>query len=87
VRHRLLEHLLALLQVEERLALLGVAQRSHDDLVEQARGTLDDLEMAVVERVERPGDEGDGHDGACSPWAAGSGVAGAEWTTVTMVLP
>jgi len=69
-----LEHLLALLQVEERLALLGVAQRSHDDLVEQARGTLDDLEMAVV-NGSNDRDEGDGHDGACSPWAAGSGVA------------
>ena len=60
----LLEHRLALLEVEERLALLGVAQGGHDDLVEEPAGPLDDLEVPVVEGVERPGEEADLHEPA-----------------------
>ena len=58
VRERLFEHLLALVEVEERLGLLGVAQRGHHHLVEELRGPLDHLEVAVVERVERAGERG-----------------------------
>ena len=58
---RLAQHLLALGQGEQRLGLLGVAHGGHDHLVEEAPGPLDHLEVAVVERVERPGEEGDGH--------------------------
>ena len=50
----LLDHRLALLEVEQRLALLRVAHRGDDDLVEEPGGRLDDLEVAVVDRVERP---------------------------------
>ena len=52
---RVLEHLLALLEGEERLTLLRIPKHRHDDLVEEAAGALDDLEMTVVERVERSG--------------------------------
>ena len=55
VGERLLDHLLALLEREQRLALLGVAHGADDDLVEQVGRGLDDLEVAVVDRVERPG--------------------------------
>ena len=54
----------ALLEVEERRALLGVAQRRHDDLVEEPAGPLDDLEVPVVEGVEGPGEEADLHEPA-----------------------
>ena len=54
VGERFVQHRLALGEVEERLALLRVAHRRHHDLVEQHHGRLDDLEVAVVERVERP---------------------------------
>ena len=64
MRHDLLEHGLALLEVEERRALLRVAQRGDDDLVEEAAGPLDDLEVPVVEGVERPWEEADLHEPA-----------------------
>ena len=53
VGERLLDHLLALLEREQRLALLRVAHGRDDDLVEEVRGGLDELAVPVVERVER----------------------------------
>ena len=53
---------LALLQVEERRALLGVAQGGDDHLVEELAGPFDDLEVPVVEGVERPREETDFHE-------------------------
>ena len=43
-------------------ALLRVAQRGHDDLVEEPAGPLDDFEMTVVEGVERSREEADLHE-------------------------
>ena len=62
VGHDLLQHRLALLQVEERRALLRVAQRGHDHLVEEAAGPFDDLEVPVVEGVEGSREEPDLHE-------------------------
>ncbi len=62
MRHHVLEHGLAFLEVEERLALLRVAQRRHHDLVEELAGPLHDLDMAVVDRVEGAGEEADLHE-------------------------
>ncbi len=58
----LFEHGLAFFEVEERPALLRVAQCGHDDFVEEPGRPLDDLQMAVVERVEGPGEETDLHE-------------------------
>src|SRR5690606_8068854 len=55
VREGVLDELLALLQGEQRLTLLRVPHRRDDDAVEQARRGLDDLDVPVVDRVERPG--------------------------------
>ena len=43
---------LTLVQVEEGLRLLGVANSGHDDVVEVGGRTLDDVEMAVGDRIE-----------------------------------
>ena len=61
----LLQHGLALFEVEEGRALLRVAQRGHDDFVEEPAGPLDDLEMPVVEGVERSREEADLHESEC----------------------
>ena len=61
VGDRLLDHRLALVELEQRRALLRVAHGRDDDLVEVARGHLDDLEVAVVEGIERPRVEDPGH--------------------------
>src|SRR6202011_1956040 len=58
----LLEHGLALLEVEEGLALLWVAQRRNDHLVEQTAGAFDDLQMPVVKGVEGSREEPDLHE-------------------------
>ena len=58
----LFEHALALLETEQGLALLGVAQGGHHDLVKEPAGPLDNLEVPVVEGVERPGEEADLHE-------------------------
>ena len=50
---RLLDHLLALVEIEERFALLRVAHRRDDHGVEEVGGCLDQLHVAVVDRVER----------------------------------
>src|SRR5579863_2716136 len=84
VCERLLDHLRALFDREERLALLGVAQGCDDHLVEEARRTLHDLEMTVVERVERPREEG--HPHRC-PLRAPAAGASDERATVTSVPP
>ena len=55
------EHLLALLEREERLRLLRVADDRHDDVVEVARGPLDDVEVTVGDGIERARAEGGGH--------------------------
>jgi hypothetical protein len=62
VCHRLRDHGLAVLELEQRLALLGVAHRGDDDVVEQPRRHLDDAEMPVVDRIERAGIEDGGHE-------------------------
>src|SRR5690606_979403 len=78
VRQGLLDHLPALLEREQPVALLGVADGADHDLVEQVRGGLDELPVAVVERVEGPGVQHGGQPRAswCSgTWGpAGSGV-------------
>ena len=61
VGERLADHLLALVEGEERLALLRVADGADDDLVEEERRRLDELAVPVVERVERPRIEHGGH--------------------------
>ena len=62
VGHRLLQHRLALLQVEQRHALLGIAQGGDDHLVEEPAGPLDDLEVPVVEGVEGSREKTDFHE-------------------------
>ena len=51
----------ALVEVEEGVALLRVAHGGDDHLVEVARRHLDDVEVAVVQGVERPRVEDPGH--------------------------
>ena len=53
VAEGLLDHLLPLGEGEQRLALLRVAHRRHDHLVEEVGGRLDQLDVSVVDRVER----------------------------------
>ena len=65
VRGRLLQHLLALFEAEQRLRLLRVADHRDDDLVEVTGRTLDDVEVAEGHRVERSRAEGGRH--AVSP--------------------
>src|SRR5699024_3012152 len=48
----LLDELHALIQREEASALVGVTDDGDDDLVPQIGGDLDELEMAVVDRIE-----------------------------------
>ena len=55
------DHVAALVEVEERLGLLGVANGGDDDLVEDVRGALDDLEVPVVEGIKGAGDETNRH--------------------------
>ena len=55
VRHRLGQHILALLEGEHALALLRVAHGRHDHLVEEPRRDLDQLEVAVVDGSNDPG--------------------------------
>src|SRR5437764_12093358 len=57
VRRRLVDHLEALLHGEERL-LRGIGHDGHDDLVEDREAALDDVHVAVVERIEHPGIDG-----------------------------
>ena len=76
VGDRLLDHLLALVEGEQRLALLRVAHGRDDDLVEQARRGLDDLEVAVVDRVERSGIQDCGHDDSGCGRRAQDGASG-----------
>ncbi len=64
----LFEHALALLERKEGLALLGVAQGGHHDLVEEAGGPLDYFEMSVVEGVEGSGEQTDLHELAFMSW-------------------
>ena len=62
VRHHLLQHRLALFQVEERRALLGIAQRGDDHFVEETARPFHDLEVPVVKGVEGPGEKPDLHE-------------------------
>ena len=71
------DHVAALVEVEQRLGLLGVANRRHDDLVEDQRGALDDLEVPVMEGIEGSGDETNRRH---SPPSSGSNI-------VTSVVP
>src|SRR5581483_6183515 len=75
VAQRLLDHRLAILEAEQRLALLRVAHRGDDHFVEQVRGGLHHLAVAVVERVERTRVQDRGHAGT------------SRRTMVTTVLP
>ena len=61
VRDALLDHLLAFLEREERLALLRVAHGGDDHFVEELGRDLDDLDVAVVERIKGSRVEDDGH--------------------------
>src|SRR4051812_26210792 len=71
VRGLLVEHVLALLEREERLRLLRVADDRDDDMVEVARGPLDDVEVTEGDRVEGTRAECGGH-GATGSSCAGS---------------
>ena len=64
------EHLLALLEVEQRLRLLRVAAHGDDDVVEVTGGALDDVEVAVGHRVERARAEGGCQRRLLSRWDA-----------------
>ena len=64
VAERLLDHLLPLGEGEQRLALLRVAHRRHDHLVEEVGRGLDQLDVSVVDRVERSRDT--------APWSSAS---------------
>ncbi len=55
------QHLLTLLQGEQRRGLLRVADHRDDHVVEMARGPLDDVEMTVGDGIERARAEGGGH--------------------------
>ena len=70
VRDLLGEHLLALLEGEQRRRLLRVADDGHDHVVEVARGPLDDVEVTVGDGIERARAEGGGQAGA-APVRAG----------------
>ena len=56
------QHRLPLLQAEQRRRLLRVADHRHDHPVEEPGDALDDVEVAVGHRVERPRNERRGHD-------------------------
>jgi hypothetical protein len=75
VPDRRLDHLAAHLELEQRL-LARVAHRGHQDVVEQALRRLDDLEVPVVKRIERAGEERRPHEAVLARRA-----------TVTTVLP
>ena len=66
VRGLLVEHVLALLEGEQRLRLLRVADDRDDDVVEVPRGPLDDVEMTEGDRVEGTRAECGGHGAAHS---------------------
>jgi hypothetical protein len=53
VGDRLADHLLALVQREERFALLRVDDDGDQDVLEDLRSALDDVEVADGQRVER----------------------------------
>ena len=61
-----MEHVLALLEGEERLRLLRVADDRDDDVVEVPRGPLDDVEVTEGDRVEGTRAECGGHGAAHS---------------------
>ena len=62
---RLLQHLLTVLEAEQRLRLLRVADHGDDDLVEVPGRAFDDVEVAEGHRIERSRAEGGPH--AVSP--------------------
>src|SRR6185436_5294806 len=62
---RFLEHLLAILEAEQRLRLLRVADHGDDHFVEMPGRPFDDVEVAEGHRIERSGAESDRH--AVSP--------------------
>ena len=59
------QHGLALLEGEERLRLLWIADHRDDHVVEMARGPLDDVEVTVCDGIERARAEGGGHECSC----------------------
>ena len=86
VGERLLDQRLAVLQAEQRLALLRVAHGRDDHPVEQPCRGLDDLDVPVVDRVERTRIENDGHC-ICS-WGLTGGRRGSTRVAIcTTVLP
>ncbi len=56
-----LQHLLALVEAEQRLRLLRISDDRDDDHVEVACGALDDVEMAQGHWIKRPRAEGGRH--------------------------
>ena len=77
VDQRFGDHVAALVQVEEGLGLLRIADCGDHDLVKDVRRALDDFEVAVVKRVERTGNQANRH--ASCP-SSGSSI-------VTSVVP
>ena len=76
MRERFGDHVAALVEVEERLGLLGITNGGHHDLVEDVRRALDDFQVPVVEGIKGAGDETNGH----TPPSSGSNI-------VTSVVP
>ena len=66
VGRRLLQHLLALLEAEQRLRLLRIADHGDDDDVEVPGRALDDVEVAQGDWIEGPRAEGGRHAGLLS---------------------
>src|ERR1700722_10530967 len=59
--HRVGDHLHPLIQAKQGVALLGVTHGRHHHPVEDLRRDLDDLQMSVVEGIERSREQGGLH--------------------------
>ena len=53
------QHLFALRQREERLALVEIARNGHDQFIEEFGSPVDQVQMAVGDGIERSGIDGD----------------------------
>ena len=84
VAEHLVQHLLALLEREERLRLLRVADHGHDHVVEVPTGPLDDVEVTVGHGVERSRTEGGGQGGAAPRGVGAPAARGGVAQTDTM---
>jgi hypothetical protein len=73
VADRAAQHREPLVRGEE--PVLGLVDPDRDDdLVEERRGPLDDVEVPVGDRVERPGADGAAHGASSGPSGDGAGT-------------